>query len=380
MSSEHLIEDGMETAIEDFEKKFKEVYGEADIVEMAPRIFADPSNLAGEGASKRVFNIPGMEDYLLAFLKEEYNSNERAKPFKPCDIPLPKYNFGQIMFEGNGMLVMKKTKGVPHSLKCWFSHLMKMMEGKQPVSKVEAELALLKMCEISRMPIDSFVHFASQVKYLNENSLPMDTVNPNNLLIDYENKRINMIDVFDGPLFLRQIKSPMNGVRNMEAVLLDSVLHTEYLKVLPPVKQELMKCASRVVICKCQRAAKSIGLVNDSNNVRHYFELFIQNSGDDKERAQGGLELLRHYLDFTKLYRDELSREQLDKGKKVPQSEDSLARFLALKEKTLKEELGDKVGETADRVTGEIREEHRLRAQKQMSILMKLRAERSQHK
>ena len=70
----------------------------------------------------------------------------------------------------------------------------------------------------------------------------------------------------------------------------------------------------------------------------------------------------------------------MDKGKKAPQSEDSLARFLALKEKTLKEELGDKVGETADRVTGEIREEHRLRAQKQMSILMKLRAERSQHK
>jgi hypothetical protein len=164
----------------------------------------------------------------------------------------------------------------------------------------------------------------------------------------------------------------------MEAVLLDSVLHTEYLKVLPPVKQELMKCASRVVICKCQRAAKSIGLVNDSNNVRHYFELFIQNSGDDKERAQGGLELLRHYLDFTKLYRDELSREQLDKG--MPQSKDALACFLELKEKTLKEELGDKVGETADRSTGEIREEHRLRAQKQMSILMKLRAERSQHK
>ena len=376
MSGEHLIEDGMETAIEDFEKKFKEVYGEANLVEMAPRIFANPDNMVGEGVSKQVFSIPSMKGYLLAFLKEKYNPEECSKPFNPCNIPLPKYNFGQIMFEGNGLMVMKKSEGVPHSLNRWVLHLKKVVEQEKTVSSVEAEFALFRICEIARMPIDTFVHFASQIKYLNENSLPMDTVNPNNLLIDYEKKRINMIDVFDGPKFLQQLKAPMNGVRNMEAVLLDSVLHTEYLKKLSPVKQELMKCASRIVIGKCQRAAQSIGLVNDSNNARHYFELMLQNSGADKMRAKGGLEILRRYLDFTKLYKAELSRESLKDGKVVLHNED----FLALKAKTLKEKLGDKVGETADRPTGKVCQEHRLRAQKQMSILMKLRAERSQNK
>lgn len=363
--NDKTCDEHMETAAQDFAERINEKYG-VDFSEVAPKICADSNNIVGEGSSKYVFKIDGADDYLLALIKREYDPEKAPVPFTACEIPLPKYNFGQALLDnGNGLMVMKKSEGIPHSLNRWVKCCARVCGAHGPMKQEEAEIAMRKICEISRMPIEAFNHFARQIKYLSENSLPMDTVNPNNVLVDAKNQRISMIDVLDGPKYLRQLPAPMNGVRNIEAILLDSVLHCEYLKVLPPEKQEIMKNASRVVIGKCQQAAENVGLINDQGNAQKYFELIVENSRGFKAELKS--KFLRNYLTFTALYKDELAKEKGITVVRPPAAEDGID-YLQLKMDALRQMLSDKVGKTADVQTGKTSAEHRQTAQMQVDI------------
>ena len=352
------------------------VYGTDNFADVALKICGNPDNIIGEGTSKYVYKIDGIDSYVLACLKKEFDPSAALARFEPCEISLPRYNFGQILFDnGQGLIVMKKSEGVPHSLERWINHCRGAIEGTQPMSRENAEIALLKICEISRMPIETFNHLAMQIKYLNEYSLPMDTINPNNLLVDVKNKQINLIDVFDGPECLQQIKDPKNGVRNMEAVLLDSMLHTEYMKALSPGGKELLKFASGIVIDKCQKAASNVGLVADSDNVRCYFETAKENSKRNKIVPY----FLGCYEAFVTLYEEQLAQdEQITVNQEVnARYEREEVDYLQLKMDMLKKELGDKMGKTADKKTGKINKEHHEIADRQVFIakeIMKMQA------
>lgn len=369
----------MQVAGQTFLKIVKKVYGTDNFAEVAPQIFANPKNIIGEGNTKYVFKIDGIEGYVLAVLKDEFDLSRPPVPLKACEIPLPRYNFGQILFENdNGLMVMRKAEGVPHSSEPWVKYSFGVLEGAMSMPKKTAEKALLKICAVSRMPITAFNHMAMQIKYLNEGGLPLDTINPNNILIDPKNKQINIIDVLDGPEFLRQIKSPINGVRNMEAILLDSIMHAEYMKVLSPGEQKLMKYASEVVIEKCQKAAENVGLVSDPSNVRHYFELIIKN---DDRKSPITFAFLRNYSEFTSLYKDKLAKDEeiVLNPKRNAKYEKQEVDYLQLKMDMLRAELGDKVGQTADKKTGKITKEHIEIAQRQTFLakqMMKIRNEK----
>jgi len=357
--------ENMKTAAWDFMQKIKDRYGE-DFSKVAPRVCADKNNIVGEGASKYVFKIDGADDYLLALIKKEYNPKSAPTQFTACDIPLPEYNFGQALLDnGKGLMVMKKSNGVPHSLSRWVVCCARVCGNHGPMRREDARKALYKIREIANMPMEAFNHFTRQVKYLGENSLPLDTVNPNNVLVDKKNQRLNMIDVLDGPKYLQQLPKPMNGVRNIEAVLLDSILHCEYLKVLSPKEQNIMKDASRIVIAKCQKAARNVGLINDQNNVQKYFELLIENTRGFKSEIRS--KFLRNYLTFTALYKDELAKEKGIKVKQAVVDKDGVD-YLQLKMDALRQMLGDKVGKTADAETGKRTAEHLEIAQTQTDI------------
>lgn len=360
-------EEYMHVAGQVFLELIKKVYGTDNFAEVVPKIYDNPDNIIGEGVSKYVYKIDGVDSYVLALIKQEFDSSKVEARFKPCDVTLPRYNFGQILFDnGNGLIVMKKCEGVPHSLKRWVNHSFGVLIGEQTLPKETAEEALLKICLVSRMPMDAFNHLAMQIKYLNENSLPMDTINPNNLLVDVANGQINLIDVFDSPKFLYEAKDPKSGVRNMEAILLDSMLHTEYMKVLSPGKQELMRFAAERVIEKCQKAAENVGLINDPNKVQAYFELIKKNSdGDQIPKA-----FLQHYKDFVAMYKDELAKdENIAFNREVnEQYQRKEIDYLQLKMDMLKKELGDKVGKTADKKTGKVDGTHHEMADSQVFI------------
>lgn len=369
----------MQVARQTFLEIVKKVYETDNFAEVAPQIFANPKNIIGEGNTKYVFKIDGIDGYVLALLKNEFDISRPPMPLKACEIPLPRYNFGQILLENeNGLMVMRKVEGIPHSLEPWVKHSFAVLKGDMSMSKKTAEKALLKICAVSRMPIKAFNHMAMQLKYLNEGGLPLDTINPNNILIDQTNKQINIIDVFDGPLFLRQLKSPMNGVRNMEAILLDSIMHAEYIKVLSPGEQELMKYASEIVIEKCQKAAENVGLVSNPNNVQHYFELIIKN---DARKSPITLAFLRNYSEFTSLYKDKLAKDEeiIINPERNSKYEKQEVDYLQLKMNMLRAELGNKVGQTADKKTGKSTKEHQETAQRQMFLakqMMKIRNEK----
>lgn len=360
-------EEYMHVAGQVFLELVKKVYGTDNFAEIAPQIYNNPDNIIGEGISKYVYKIDGIDGYVLALIKREFEPTDGRTRFESCDMVMPKYNFGQVLFDnGHGLIVMKKIEGNSHSLKRWVNHSFDALEGKKPLSQEKAEEALLKICLISRMPMDAFNHLAMQIKYLNENSLPMDTINPNNILVDVENGQINLIDVFDAPKFLYEIKDPKNGVRNMEAVLLDSLLQTEYIKVLSPGKQELLKFASAKVIEKCQRAAENVGLINNTDKVHHYFELAMANS----PKGRRSIDFIKHYENFVALYKDELAKdENIAFNREVNAFyERKEVDYLELKMNMLRKELGDKMGQTADKKTGKVGDEHHDIANRQVFI------------
>lgn len=150
---------------------------------ISSKVFSNicPKNLIGEGKNSKVYNFlePEFKDYVIKVIKpdaieQNISLNE-----------LPKYNLGQaVMKIQDNIYILKKQSGVQHGFTNWCD----IINGKVGINKNQALEFAQNIKKISEMPNSTFHELAKISKYLTENNYKIDSINPNNLLIDYKKK------------------------------------------------------------------------------------------------------------------------------------------------------------------------------------------------
>ncbi|MFI3301391.1 MAG: hypothetical protein R3Y28_08250 [Candidatus Gastranaerophilales bacterium] len=238
--------------VKKFRKSLNKSHPNLSILEVI-RNAVKSKNYINEGKWNGVFNIPEIDDFVLK-VKKPYTTtlkklDESKSVFQETADCYPDLNFGQpIIHNENGVSILKKVKGVPSSLDQWAKYLKNPALITSEVSKT----FLSHLDSVSKMPQKSYDEFATRVLACTEHEI--DSINPNNTLIDYKNKSINIVDLFDEPV------KNSNSREDMIFSLLDGVLHTTFREKLSKHEQKLVNKYSKQIIKKCNIAGEKAGL------------------------------------------------------------------------------------------------------------------------
>ena len=225
--------------------------------------------LIGEGGYSKVYRFfdSKFDDYVIKVLKPNANTYPQLNE-------LPRYNFGQAVRKiQDNIFILRKQNGVQHGFENWTEVYL----GKD-VTKEQAHDFAEDIKKISQMPSETFDSFAQRTKYITDCGFKSDSINPNNLLIDYDNNQINIIDYF------RTNSSIMskNSYLDMSNSILDAMNFEQICNALPQnERNELIKNA-KVILTKCYNSAEKMGLSTDKSVYEEYLSTVTRLLNDKK--------------------------------------------------------------------------------------------------
>ena len=259
-------------------------------------------NLLGMGREKDVYKIDNLPDYAFCVIRDKYDPDKPITPFYQCfqtasvtDSDLP------IMMNNNGMYIKKCIDGKSHSIPNWG----KKFHGTEPLTYEDIKYFMHSLREISEFPALSYVNLARALQKLNAECIRIDTINPNNILIDKDLQTIKIIDFGseDNKLPLG-IERPINGLSDMEAVLCDSLMYTRYYDMATDEDKEILDTYAKNIIKKCGVAAKVSNIGNFPLNT----ELYVTDIDERIPLKEGGTRLEKLKA-FKKHFKDFLSKD-----------------------------------------------------------------------
>lgn len=240
-------------------------------------------NIIGEGKNSKVYKFldDSLSKYVIKVLKPNCNST-------PSLNELPRYNFGQAICKiQDNIYVLRKQYGVQHGFTKWRD----IVNGKN-LEKEEAKSFLEDLKKISNMPDKTFDSYAEKTKYISENGYKSDSINPNNILIDYDKNEINIIDYFKTN---KKYVNSKNCYLDMACNLLDFMNFKKIYDVLSKSEQKEFIESANIITKKCYEAAKRTGL---STNKEEYNDFLSRVSILLKEES-----LIANFTSFCQLVR-----------------------------------------------------------------------------
>ena len=283
---------------DDFISKISMVYPNQKPEQVVLDAVLKEENKIGEGVKKIVYSIDGVDDYVVALFKKRQASDENS--LVGVKDAFPDYNFGQEVATNNAnIIVMKKIEGDVHSISDWTAKYQGLVYRNEPITKQDAELFLSKLQQLEKLPLESYIDFARQIRYLTDRRIKIDLFNPNNVIVDVKNKKITHFDLFENPSIFHWLGTEVNGVQDMINILSDALLQGEYLKALDEKDSECLIKTTKSIANKCEIAGKIVGLSSDRSIAYRTYE-YLQNKLRQKDgRNTKYLEL---YKNFQEVY------------------------------------------------------------------------------
>lgn len=176
-------------------------------------------NILGQGANSIVYRIPYLDDYALKILNKDDPNKIDMNEF-PSDV-----NLGQPVWQDEKnprILILKKIDGKEHSISNW----SKTVGIPLHVTKEQSQQFAKQILTIASMPQSSFNQFAKDVKVLSDKGYKLDSINPNNLIVDEDKLQIHIIDYFK--VKPREAHLYQNSCFDLIAVTCDFTLFPEY--------------------------------------------------------------------------------------------------------------------------------------------------------
>ena len=222
--------------------------------------------MLGEGANSRVYKLPFLDDYVLKVLNKEDPNGIKINEFPP------EVNLGQPIWQdpkNPRLLILKRISGKEHSIPGWSGTIYN-PETKfpEPVTKAQAKLFYSQLTEISKMPQATFDKLAKEVKILDEKGYKLDSINPNNLMVDTNKDEIHIIDYFKKPE--DQEEKYQNCAMDLTAVTADFTLFPEYYDKLNSKEQSQLMDSLLTINQKIHNACEKAGLSCDKNKFKTY--------------------------------------------------------------------------------------------------------------
>lgn len=246
-------------SFENFEKARKDagIYSQEDLEKEIK-----PENLLGKGSHSKVykFSDPKLDKWVI---KVEQDcmlrlANTEQNEFKGINVGQEITNSWKIFS------ILKKIEGEPHSVKNWSDRAA---EHDFTVTKSEAKDFLSSLEKIADFPQSTFDDYAKQLKILSDKGFKMDSINPNNLLIDYDNKKISIIDFF---------RASDDSIKNSGLDLINSLLDfscfKSYNRTLHNDGHNSLFQACKQIIDKCNKAAQKNDIPLDTQYYTKYLE------------------------------------------------------------------------------------------------------------
>lgn len=289
---------GAKRSADDFRKEYRSVYGSTPLEKEIYSIVTSEENYQNEGKSCVVYSIPKIDKYMLRVPKPvdatiEGLKEKKNKLFKDTPDVYPNRNYGQAVLQNqNKIQIVKKVPGEPHSVEQWVSR----MENPDRITGKDAQNFLSQLELLSNFPQETFDKYANSVKACNKHK--MDTINPNNTMIDYAKQKIGIIDLSENMVL------DANTREDMIFPLIDVFLHKTFYERLDSSDRERLVSATKQIIEKCNIAADKEHL---NFNERGFIQSVIQKVKAVSRNPESRLENFKKmYNSAMSLYRDDI--------------------------------------------------------------------------
>ena len=228
-------------------------------------------NLKGAGANSAVYNMPDYPNYVLKVLNKPDPNHVNKN-----DFPITS-NFGQPIWEENNIQILKKIDGWEHSAEDWSKIIFdKKIRKPKAVTVEQANEFYRKFNIVASFPESSFQELAKKVKFLDEKEYKIDSINPNNLLVDEKNKILNVIDFFKIMPWDKPKKVFSNSYFDIVAMIADFTLFPEYYDKLSDEQKPVLLKNVKIVNDKAMQGALKSGLSADINKFRTFINYVVQ--------------------------------------------------------------------------------------------------------
>lgn len=227
-------------------------------------------NHLGTGANSTVYNMPELDGYVVKVLNKDDPNGINMGEF-PSNV-----NLGQPVWQNpdnQRILILKKVEGKEHSVPNWSNTIWDDKEyAPHNVTTQQAQLFNKQINSLANMPQSAFDAIAKDVKTLDDKDYKVDSINPNNLIVDEDKQQIHIIDYFKVKPHEKHIQQ--NCCMDLVAIMLDFTLFPEYYDKLDEQgKQQALKSVETIKE-KVFKGAKNSGLSTDTER----FKTFINNT------------------------------------------------------------------------------------------------------
>lgn len=224
--------------------------------------FAVPDNIVGQGGNATVYGMN--DDYVLRVPNKRGGKVKFEKAEKIPD-PFPDRNYGQAVAKAGEATILRKQSGVPAGVPY----------GETRNSSPEAKATYRKSTErAANMPQEAYTRLAHDFQYLNDHGYQFDPSKSNNLLIDSDGKKFNVVDL--NP----RGGSYRNTAQEIAVVLMDNA-YANYGDVTGDAEMQQWR---KQIISKVRTAARETGLPIDENDPSFNFSKRLAGESSGLER------------------------------------------------------------------------------------------------
>ncbi len=224
------------------------------------------SNIIGSGQNSVVykFSNPLMENWVIKISK---SAGDNFKdyfylPLRQIQDDFAGYNMGQpIAGFGENVKILKRIKGKPHSIENWAEHRRAQIE----ITPQQASDFISDLKQIAKFPQESFDDFAKKLKLIDENKGKADSFNPNNFLINFKEKRLNIID-----WYYYNVDEHINTKYDLICPLVDYPNFGKYYKTMNTAQKADYIKLTEIIAKKCTMAAEKVGLKTSEDVFRDF--------------------------------------------------------------------------------------------------------------
>ena len=208
------------------------------------------NNIIGTGENSTVykFSQEPLKNWVIKVDKKLENPEKYfEQPLKKLETDFDEMNMGEaIAGIGDHVKILKKAEGTPHSFKDWAVRRAE----KRKIEPEEAETFLSDIKQIAEFPQESYNELAKQIHRLEDAGYKANSLNPNNCLIDYKNKKINIINTYKYEPF-----GDINTVYDMWCPLVDFTNYGKFYFALNDANKAELVSTTKAIRHKCTVAA-----------------------------------------------------------------------------------------------------------------------------
>lgn len=222
-------------------------------------------NLIGTGANSKVYKFSDsrLKNWVIKVnTKHGGIENNIATSIQEIADEFIGVNMGQEIAKlGENVTILKRINGKPHSIENWSAHRSQSRE----ITKEMTATFVDDVKKISDFSQETFDSYAKKLKLLDDKGYKADSFNPNNYLIDYNQREIHIIDAYK-----YDVDAHLNTKYDLICPLFDYPNFEKYYQIMDDLQKKEILSSIRKINEKCTIASEKVGVSSSEETFREF--------------------------------------------------------------------------------------------------------------